>query len=274
VPFSWTALKWRSSSVCSGLRAAVGGAGAVPAEMSTPGTSAVYSEMPDIATVRLVHTRADGSCDTSDAVVHANQRAAPSVATAIRVAAELRWPPRYSAQAAIGSRPLTIDGVDRAQTWMTISRRCRSLRTSSSRARCSSTGSVAPASLTVRAADSDDTSAVAKAARPATVRRAAFSSRGPNRVAARPETTIVPRKNRPGTIDCETAVITAMRIRLAALSIRLSASMTTRSVSPPWATTSAGVCLLTRRGPICPCTRRRLIRSICRTHHSGNQAPV
>ena len=44
--------------------------------------------------------------------------------------------------------------------------------------------------------------------------------------------------------------------------------------APPWATTSAGVYLLTRRGPICPCTRRRLIRSICRTHHSGNQAPV
>ena len=57
-------------------------------------------------------------------------------------------------------------------------------------------------------------------------------------------------------------------------SIRLSASCTTRSVSPPCATTSAGVCLLTRRGPVCPCTSRRLMRSICRTHHSGNHLPV
>ncbi len=42
---------------------------------------------PAIATVRRVHTRADGKCDTSDAVVQANHRAAPSVATAISVAA-------------------------------------------------------------------------------------------------------------------------------------------------------------------------------------------
>jgi len=133
---------------------------------------------------------------------------------------------------------------------------------------------VAPASLTVRAADSDDTSAVANAARASTVRRAAFSSRGPNIVAASPDTTIVPRKNTAGTSDFAAAVITVISTRLLTLSIRLSASITTRSVSPPWATTSAGVCLLTRRGPIWPCTRRRLIRSICRTHHSGNHRLV
>ena len=133
---------------------------------------------------------------------------------------------------------------------------------------------MAPASLTVRAADSDDTRAVANEARAATVRRAAFSNRGPNSVAASPDTTIVPRKNSAGTNDCDANVMATISTRLVTLSIRLSASMTTRSVSPPWATTSAGVCLLTRRGPIWPCTRRRLIRSICRTHHSGNQAPV
>ena len=157
---------------------------------------------------------------------------------------------------------------------MAISRRCFSLRSASSRARWSSTGTVAPASFTVRAADSDDTRAVANAARAATVRRAARSSRGPNRVAARPETTIVPTKNRAGTYEPEAQVIATIISRLMDVSMTLSASMTTRSVSPPCATTSAGVCLLTRRGPIWPCTRRRLIRSICRTHHSGNQAPV
>jgi hypothetical protein len=84
----------------------------------------------------------------------------------------------------------------------------------------------------------------------------------------------VPRKKAAGTNDCEAAVIATTMTRLTLMSIRLSASMTTRSVSPPCATTSAGVYLLTRRGPIWPCTSRMLIRSICRTHHSGNQAPV
>ena len=66
---------------------------------------------------------------------------------------------------------------------------------------------MAPASFTVRAADSDDTSAVANAARAATVRRADRSSRGPNSVAASPETSIVPTKNSAGTNDPDTAVI-------------------------------------------------------------------
>jgi hypothetical protein len=52
----------------------------------------------------------------SEAVVQANQRAEPSVATAISVAAALRLPPRYIAHAAIGSSPLRIAGVDRAIT--------------------------------------------------------------------------------------------------------------------------------------------------------------
>src|SRR3954449_8278446 len=104
VPFSCTALNPRSSSRCSGRRGALGGAGAVPAERSTPGTSDEYAAVPDIATVRLVQTRADGSCDTNEAVVQANHRAAPSVPTAISVAAEVSWPFRYSAQDTIGSR--------------------------------------------------------------------------------------------------------------------------------------------------------------------------
>src|SRR4029453_15073877 len=102
-----TALKPDSSSRRSGLRGATGGASAVPAAMSTPGTADEYAPTPAMATVRRVHTRADGKCDTSDAVVQANHRAAPSVATAISVAAADRFPPRYIAQAAIGSRPLT-----------------------------------------------------------------------------------------------------------------------------------------------------------------------
>src|SRR5690348_9983083 len=103
-----------------------------------------------MATVRLVHTRADGNWLISEAVVHANQRAAPSTATAMRVAAADSDPDRYMPQAAIGSRPLAIDGVDRAHTWIAISRRCSSLRAPSRRARWASTGLVAPASLTVR----------------------------------------------------------------------------------------------------------------------------
>ena len=55
---------------------------------------------PVMATVRRVHTRAEGSCETSDAVVQANQRAAPSVDTATRVAPADSPPDRYSAQAA------------------------------------------------------------------------------------------------------------------------------------------------------------------------------
>src|SRR5215213_9988510 len=100
----------------------------------------------------------------SEAVVHANQRAEPSVDTAIRVAAVLRLPPRYIAQAAIGSRPASTAGVERAITCVEISRRCWLLRAMSSRARCARTGAVAPASFTERAADRADTSPVAKAA--------------------------------------------------------------------------------------------------------------
>src|SRR5262249_43342215 len=138
---------------------------------------------------------------------------------------------------------------------------------------------VAPASFTVRAADSDDTSAVANAARAATVLRAARSSNGPKPVAASPETTIVARKNSPGTTVPDTTVIATRTTTPMDWSIMLSARTTTRSVSPPWATTSAGVCALTRRGPVCPCTRRRLIRSIWprRTggpHPPGTRAPV
>src|SRR5262249_7002310 len=156
---------------------------------------------------RRVHTRAEGSCETSDAVVQANHPAEPSVETATRVAPGDSPPDRYSAQAPIGSSPLASDGVDRAHTCTEISRRCRSLRTASSRARWASTGRVAPASFTVRAADSDDTSAVANAARAATVLRAARSSNGPKPVAASPETTIVARKNSPGTTVPDTTVI-------------------------------------------------------------------
>src|SRR5262245_15666666 len=154
--------------------------------------------MPAIVAVRRVQTRADGSCEMSDAVVHANQRAAPSVDTATSVAADDSRPSRNSAQAPIGSTPDRIDGVDRAHTWIEISRRCRSLRSRSSRARWASTGRVAPASLTVRAADSDDTSAVANAARAATVRRAEAARPGPNSVAASPDNTLVHEKNSGG----------------------------------------------------------------------------
>src|SRR5262245_10683936 len=227
-----------------------------------------------MATVRLVHTRADGSCETSDAVVHANHRAAPSVATATRVAPDESPPDRYSAHAPTGSSPLTIDGVDRAQTWTEISRRWRSLRIASSRARCASTGRVAPASFTVRAADSDDTNAVANAARAATVRFADAASPGPNRVAASPDSSMVPAKNAAGTKDREISVIAINVTAHATWSTTLSARITTRSVSPPCAITSAGVCALIRRGPVWPCTSRRLMRSIWRTHHSGNQRPV
>ncbi len=76
-----------------------------------------------MATVRRVQTRAEGSWETSEAVVQANQRAEASVATETSVAAALRWSIRYSTQTAIGSSPLTIDGVERAQTWIAISRR-------------------------------------------------------------------------------------------------------------------------------------------------------
>src|SRR5919199_1282865 len=116
-----------------------------------------------MATVRRVHTRAEGSCEISDAVVQANQRAAPKVETATRVAPADSPPDRYNAHAPIGSSPLTMDGVDRAHTWTEISWRCRSLRTLSSRARWVNTGRDAPASFTVRAADSDETSAVTNA---------------------------------------------------------------------------------------------------------------
>ena len=90
---------------------------------------------------------------------------------------------------------------------MAISRRCSSLRRPSSAARWASTGRLAPASLTVRAAEIDDTSAVANAARAATVRCAAASSSGPNSVAAAPDAIIVPTKNRAGTKLRETSVI-------------------------------------------------------------------
>ena len=224
--------------------------------------------------MRRVQTRADGSCETSDAVVQANQPAAPRVATATRVGPAASRPVRYSAQTAIGISPLTMEGVDRAQTWIEISRRCRSLRTVSSRARCASTDPVAPASLTVRAADNDDTSAVANAARAATVWPAARSSSGPNNAAALPLTAIVAAKNSAGTNVPETSVMVTRTNPQTNWSITLSASSTTRSVSPPCATTSAGVCALTRRAPVWPCTSRRPIRSICRTHHSGNQRLV
>src|SRR5829696_893367 len=135
-----------------------------------------------MAAVRAVHTRAEGSWETREAVVQANQRAAPRVETATRVAAELSCPVRNSAHTAIGRSPVVTDGVDRAHTWAAISRRCRSLRVLSSPARWARTGPVAPASFTVRAAASEDTSAVANAARAATVRRAARASSGPNSV--------------------------------------------------------------------------------------------
>jgi hypothetical protein len=85
--------------------------------------------------VRLVHTRADGRWATSDAVVHANQRAEPNVDTATSVAPADRSPPRYIPHTPIGSRPAASAGVDRASTWNEISRRCLALRTVSRVAR-------------------------------------------------------------------------------------------------------------------------------------------
>src|SRR5262245_63263761 len=114
VPSSWTALNPARSSRRNGCRSAVSGAGAVPADRSTPGTPAEYAPTPDMATVRQVQTRADGSCEISEAVVHANQRSVPSVDTATRVAPGDSAPARYSAHAATGSNPLAMDGVDRA----------------------------------------------------------------------------------------------------------------------------------------------------------------
>ena len=74
--------------------------------------------------------------------------------------------------------------------------------------------------------------------------RADRSSRGPNSVAASPETTIVPTKNSAGTSDAGRPASSRRAITTQVdWSIRLSASTTTRSVSPPWATTSAGVWL-------------------------------
>ena len=86
-------------------------------------------------TVRRVHTRAAGRPEMIDAVVQANQRAAPKVDTTTSVVPAVSPPPRYSAQAPMGSRPLIIDGVERARTCTAISRCCRSLRTRSSPAR-------------------------------------------------------------------------------------------------------------------------------------------
>ncbi len=231
--------------------------------------------MPAIATVRRVHTRADGSCDTSDAVVHANQRAAPSVATAIsvaaarQVAAEVQRPRRDRQQPADhrrgGPRP-HLDG-DLAAAAARCGRRragpggpapARSPRPASP---------CAPRTATTPARWRTPPGPPPSAARPAPA--AARTGSRPARTS-----TIVPTKKAAGTADIAASVIDTTTTRLVALSITLSASMTTRSVSPPCATTSAGVYLLIRRGPICPWARRRLIRSICRTHHSGNQAPV
>src|SRR5436305_6823287 len=86
VPSSCTALNPTNSKRRNGFRGAVAGAGAVPADRSTPGTAAEYPAVPAISTVRRVQTRAEGSCEMSDAVVQANHRAALSVDTATRVA--------------------------------------------------------------------------------------------------------------------------------------------------------------------------------------------
>src|SRR5262245_26409483 len=201
-----------------------------------------------MATVRRVQTRADGSCDTSEAVVQANHRAAPNVDTATSVAAADMRPDRYNDHASTGNSPLTTDGVDRASTWVEISRRWRSLRVRSSCARWARTGPVAPDSFTVRAADSEDTRAVTNSARAATVRRPDRSSTGPKPVATTPERAIVPAKNSAGSALRDTIVVVSRMNTHANWSMRLSASTTTRSVSPAWATTSAGVCALTRRG--------------------------
>src|SRR5262249_29245307 len=76
VPSSWTALTPARSSRRKGFLGAVAGAAAVPADRSTPDTGAEYEATPVIATVRRVHTRAEGSWDTRDAVAQANQLAA------------------------------------------------------------------------------------------------------------------------------------------------------------------------------------------------------
>src|SRR5262245_27890427 len=86
VPSSWMAENDASSSRRSGWRGGAAGAGAVPPDTSTSGTAAEYPDTPHIVTVRRVHTRAEGSCDTRDAVVQANHRAAPNTDTATRVA--------------------------------------------------------------------------------------------------------------------------------------------------------------------------------------------
>jgi len=55
---------------------------------------------------------------------------------------------------------------------------------------------------------------------------------------------------------------------------RWSARSMSLSQSCPCATTSAGVREPTLRGPVCPCTRNRSIRSIRRTHQRTNQHRV
>jgi hypothetical protein len=59
-------------------------------------------------------------------------------------------------------------------------------------------------------------------------------------------------KNTPGTQLRDTTVMLTSTNSAMNWSITLSASTTTRSVSPLCATTSAGVWALTRRGPVCP----------------------
>ena len=77
-----------ASSWRSGLRGAVDGRRrGAGRDVHARHRGRVVAPTPAIATVRRVHTRAEGSCETSDAVVQANQRAAPSVATATSVAA-------------------------------------------------------------------------------------------------------------------------------------------------------------------------------------------
>ena len=157
MPSSWTALKRVRFQPPQRLRATCPAPARVPAEMSTPGTAAAYESTPDIASVRRVRPGPRAARETSDAVVQANQRAAPNVDTATRVA-----PRRGSGEIQPHAPPAAPahdgQGGPRPHLNRDLPPLCRSLRSRSSRARWASTGRVAPASLTVRARRSRDQS--------------------------------------------------------------------------------------------------------------------
>ena len=149
VPSSCTALNPASSSRRSGWRGAAGGRRRGAGGEVHARHGAEYAPTPVIATVRRVQTRAEGSCETSDAVVQANQRAAPSVDTATRVGAGGQAAGEVAApRRAIGSSPLThrraSSGPRPASRSPGAAGRCGR---ASSRARWASTGAGRPGQL-------------------------------------------------------------------------------------------------------------------------------